>query len=85
MDDEAFKAAVLARFERIDQRLHAVVVRLDEMDAALERLTGKVDRLTGDVARARGDVGRTADAAEAAVSGLTRLGRRVARQEGGEG
>ena len=72
MDDE-----MRARFDRIDRRLDAVFIRLDEQDAGHVRLMGKVDRLSVRVDQ----LSTLSHAGEEAMTSLDALSRRIARLE----
>ena len=72
MDDEMRK-----RFDALDLQLHAIVTRLDEVDASQDRLMGKMDRLSTRVDQ----LSILARAGEEAVTSLDALAKRVAKLE----
>ena len=72
MDDEMRK-----RFDALDLQLHAIVTRLDEVDASQDRLMGKMDRLSTRVDQ----LSILARAGEEAVTSLDALPKRVAKLE----
>ncbi|MEL6915955.1 MAG: hypothetical protein AAFP13_15780 [Pseudomonadota bacterium] len=74
MSDDEFQEAVMARFDRIGDRLSVIVSRLGEQDVAHDRLQDKVDRMAHAVRDAL-------DASEQSLSAITSLSRRVQRLE----
>ena len=81
MDDEAFKAAVMDRFDRIDGRFDRVDRRMDAIAARMDDVENRIENVAGLLALMQATVNQVVEASTRALDAIATLSSRVTRLE----